>query len=790
MAAAGGRSSSVTSSTWIRQAIGEDRIAQATAAAAAMRLRRTLGLPEAAEPDDSLRFAANALELQASALLEDEDSEALRRAAADAFQVARALSQPDDPLARGESLVRLACYGVLGDRGADVKRLLEREELSKLAQNEAPWGTRVQAAVLEIWLRLLRKRGWEDLDALQQRIVGLRADQGTFEPGYLKEAEKRQDSRPAWDLVGQYHLAKAAELLGTFLTQGSVDGHFDIREQLQAQCDRAISASARGQRLEQEALSRLLARTSRMLIDNSIWTVTRSVNSRVTRFVTSQASRDREQPLFEMLAPQRRVLREQGLLGSGRRAVVVSLPTSSGKTFIAQFRMLQALNQFDYEGGWIAYLAPTRALVNQVTRRLRQDFSPLGIHVEKVSPALEMDGIEASLLTEEDPEAQFRVLITTPEKLDLLLRSGWEGKIGRPLTLVVVDEAHGLADPERGLKLELLLATINRECHHAQFLLLTPFVPNAGEVARWLAPDSYEAMEIAAEWVPNDRVVALAKPRKGEGSGEFHIELVPLHTTHPTLDVPEPFVLESARHCGLRQSEVSRSPGKLAAATAQLLRKRGTVIVLVDKPSNSWGVAKALRVRENRISPCESVIPQLRAFFEDELGPNFPLYPLLEHGVAVHHAGLSEDVRALIEWLTERGEVKTLVATTTLAQGVNFPVSGVVFASHQYPFGNDMPAEDFWNIAGRAGRVDQGDIGIIALAANNLEREKRLERFVGRAVGELNSTLIEMVRRVAQTGELSRLELLIREPGWSAFLQYLAHNYRQIGDQDAFASQI
>ena len=41
----------------------------------------------------------------------------------------------------------------------------------------------------------------------------------------------------------------------------------------------------------------------------------------------------------------------------------------------------------------------------------------------------------------------------SPEKLDLMLRGGWEGEIGRPLTLVVVDEAHGLASENRGLKL-------------------------------------------------------------------------------------------------------------------------------------------------------------------------------------------------------------------------------------------------------------------------------------------------------------------------------------------------
>jgi len=172
--------------------------------------------------------------------------------------------------------------------------------------------------------------------------------------------------------------------------------------------------------MEREALARLLARTARVLVDNSIWTVTRAVNSRVTKFVGSLISRDRKQPIFEMLPPQRRTLREEGLLGSGHRSVVVSLPT------------------------WVAYLAPTRALVNQIALRLRRDFAPLGSIVEKVSPALEIDGLEAGMLTDKDEARQFRILVTTPEKLDLMLRGGWEEKIA----LRTVPPAHAV-HPQR-----------------------------------------------------------------------------------------------------------------------------------------------------------------------------------------------------------------------------------------------------------------------------------------------------------------------------------------------------
>ena len=711
------------------------------------------------------------------------------------FQIARTLALPGEPVAAAQRLVRLGCLAVVGDRSADFRRIVTERPLPLLPLESPDWGVRVWASVLDVWLRLLRKQGWDDLDAVQQRVVDLREAQRTVEPAFLQAAETRQDVRPAWELIAQYHLAKAAEVLGVYLGQGSVDGHYDIREQLEAQFDRAIAASARGQLIDLETMSHLLARTSRVMVDNSIWTVTRAVNSRVTRFVESLTARERGRPIFEMLPPQRQTLREEGLLGSGHRSVVVSLPTSSGKTFIAEFRVLQALNQFEHENGWVAYLAPTRALVNQLATRLRSDFSDLGTVVEKVSPALEVDGLEAGMLTEADRAQQFRVLVTTPEKLDLMLRGGWEETIGRPLTLVVVDEAHGLASADRGIKLELLLATINRECRYAQFLLLTPFIRNGAEIARWLAPDSNKSIELGVDWTPNDRVVAIARVERGNAKGAFTVSLRSRHTSRNTLDTPERIAIGEDRPLGLAWSKVAKSPGKIAAATAQVLQKRGTVIVLADTPAATWGIADAFRVDENRRMSDGDDLRHVQRFLIDEMGQDFPLADLLDYGVGVHHAGMSEDTRALVEWLTEQNRLSVLVATTTIAQGVNFPVSGIVFASHQYrmrkfPYRIDMPPQDFWNIAGRAGRVDQGDLGVVALAAQDDAKQRTLEQFIDTSVAELNSTLIEMVQAAANAGSLLRLESLSHHPGWSAFVQYLAHTYRQIGNHEQFAAQV
>lgn len=786
----------MTVATWLRTAVGEERLRQTWTEASRRTLTNALSSPPQATDDQELQFVTHALELQLFDALEDERRvDELRAVAAETFRIARTLEWPRAPLAAAQWLVRLGCIAVLGDRSADFRRLVTERELPALPPDSADWGVRVWSSVLDMWLRLLRKKGWDDLDAVQERIVAIREAQQSIEPAFLQEAETRKNVQPAWELMTQYHLAKAAEILGAYVGQGSVDGRYDIREQLEAQFDRAVGASARGQLVELETMSRLLARAAYVMVDSSIWTVTRAVNSRVTQFVQSLTARDRSRPIFEMLPPQRRTLREEGLLGSGHRSVVVSLPTSSGKTFIAEFRILQALNQFDQENGWVAYLAPTRALVNQLTTRLRRDFSPLGTIVEKVSPALEVDGLEAGMLTEADRTQQFRILVTTPEKLDLMLRQGWEDEIGRPLTLVVVDEAHGLASEERGLKLELLLATINRECRHAQFLLLTPFIRNGEEIAHWLSPDSNKSIDLGVEWTPNDRVVAVARVDRGDHRGEFSLSLHSRHTTRNTLDIPEQIGIGEPRPLGLAWSAVASSPGKIAATTAQVLQKRGTVIVLADTPSATWGIADAFKVEENKRTLGDDELGHVQRFLIDEMGQDFPLASLLEYGVGVHHAGMSEDTRSLVEWLTENDRLGILVATTTIAQGVNFPVSGVVFASHQYrltrwPWRKDMPPEDFWNIAGRAGRVDQGDLGVVALAAKDDSKQQVLEQFIDASVGELNSTLIEMVQTAANAGSLGQLETLSHQPGWSAFVQYLAHTYRQIGNHEQFAAQI
>lgn len=746
------------------------------------------------EPVEDTERVLEASDLLAwDALIADRLSPEARGLAKQAFALMRSRPPVLPAADRHLGLLRTACMGWLADEPTLALRLLLHEDLaSELA--DSTWGERVRDATWRLWLLLLRKQGWSDLQLIDELLLALRQSQRSEERQYLEAANDPAAS--AWQLAGLYHLMRAAEVLAQFLISGSVSPddspetvRFDPKARIQGHIDRALSACQASGDLELEDLCRLLGMTAEQVIENSLWSVYRAVSPLTRRFVESLVSRAQRNPIFELLPPQRVALAEQGLARSGQRSIVVSMPTSSGKTLIAEFRILQALTTFASEAGWVAYLAPTRALVNQVTRRLRRDFASLGIQVEKVSPALEIDGLEADLFDAEDGQATFDVLVATPEKLDLLLRTGWQERIRRPMSLVVVDEAHNLASDSRGLKLELLLATINREARDAAFLLLTPFVPNADQVAQWLDPSSNQAVELQMNWAPNDRIIALARPVSGGGRrGDYSIELETVSTTRSTLSATDEISVGGNRP--LRQTlSAARSPGKLAAATAQVVAPRGATITLAMRPDHAWSLAQSLASVTDAQPVSEDVVAA-RTVIANEYGSDFPLLDLLARGIGVHHSGISDEVRALVEYLLEAGDIRHLIATTTVAQGVNFPVANVVLASHQFPYGQDMPAADFWNLAGRAGRVDQGQVGLIAFASPDPARDSTLRTFIGRNVLSLNSTLVQMVTDALSVASEIDLSALAYREEWSAFVQYLAHSYRQIGDPKLFASEL
>ena len=93
------------------------------------------------------------------------------------------------------------------------------------------------------------------------------------------------------------------------------------------------------------------------------------------------------------------------------------------------------------------------------------------------------------------------------------------------------------------------------------------------------------------------------------------------------------------------------------------------------RPDWVWSLAERFKIDVNQQAPTQK-IKLVQEFLRLEFGPTFPLVDLISYGIGVHHAGLSDDVRTLMEWLFEEKELRFLVATTTIAQGVDFPIFG------------------------------------------------------------------------------------------------------------------
>ncbi|MFP4459945.1 MAG: helicase-related protein, partial [Candidatus Zixiibacteriota bacterium] len=175
---------------------------------------------------------------------------------------------------------------------------------------------------------------------------------------------------------------------------------------------------------------------------------------------------------------------------------------------------------------------------------------------------------------------------------------------------------------------------------------------------------------------------------------------------------------------------------------------------------------------------------------QSELGVNFPLARFLKRRIAVHSSALPDEIRFLIEDLMANEKLQALVATTTIAQGINFPVSAVIMGAYNYPYTKTMPIRDFWNLAGRVGRTDQETMGWVGIAVRNDEDLLKAGKFVSEASNKLHSQLVEVIENAMNNANDNLEKWLFNDERWSAILQYISHLRRQTEQQDVFLAQL
>lgn len=697
------------------------------------------------------------------------------------FLLLRALDIPDNDVDKIKYIYKIITYSYMGEKWESGRRFIkENDALCRVEINdEEDWNTTIFKKIYLSFLHLVRKDSWKDLNKATKYISELRENQIIYEKTYLDSLEDIELKSASYELVSLYHLAKAVDIMAQFMSNGKP---MDIRYQIDFHFRKAIESTDFGTNVEMNLILKMLLQTTKKMISNSIWMVTQKVNSRVTKFVENITNSNK--PVYELMYPQRLAILKKGLLDPAHKAIIVNMPTSSGKTLLAEFRILQALNQFSDDRGWVAYIAPTRALVNQITIQLKKDLGQIGIKVEKMSGAIDLDYFEGALLTSK--ENKFDILVTTPEKFNLLIRENIEAKLDRPLSLAVIDEAHNLELKGRGLNLELMIANIKNDCPKANFLLLTPFVPNGMEIAKWIDPDSPNSISLELNWNPNDRVIGAIYPEGDRRKWTTVYET--LLTSNERIQIEKKMTISKDTPIDETRSKLTNN--KLAlAATKQIIDREG-ILVICRTVKDCWNLANDLAKEINDFKIDEDV-ELVKRFIKNELGENFELNALLDKGIGIHNSGLPEEVKYLMEWLMGKQKLRVLVATTTVAQGINFPVSSIIMASYSYPRTSHMPVRDFWNLVGRSGRTEQDTLGLVGIVAGAKKNQKendliRLRSFVAKSAEDLVSSLSKLVDDTIKIEEEFDLASNYWNTEWSQFMQYITHMFNQCKELNEF----
>ncbi|HEX6806882.1 MAG TPA: DEAD/DEAH box helicase [Gemmatimonadaceae bacterium] len=455
------------------------------------------------------------------------------------------------------------------------------------------------------------------------------------------------------------------------------------------------------------------------------------------------------------LWPSQLVAVKAGLLASPESRIV-RMPTSAGKTRIAELAMVNAL--LGEPGAKCIYVAPYRALVSEVEETFGNLLSDLGLRVTSVLGSFESDDFERLMAEDAD------LIVLTPEKLDLFLRL--RSDFLTQVRLIVLDEGHIVDDLSRGAKYELMLTRLKIALGSAKFLVLSAVVPDQTlqDFAKWLGAGKNGV--ISSKWRPSVQRIGALEWRGGTGVLRYERD----EHSVPGEFVPGIIEQRTYEFINDRTGRVNRrrfpqeGKSQVAAELAFVFADVGSVLVFATLPRNALAIGRALLDRlelmrlTNATVPSYFVTPNTRAaqVAAEWLGESHQVTNLLRNGIAVHHGGLPDAVRSAIEVDCRERRYKVLAATSTLAQGVNLPIRTVIF--HSCWRGSEtantrMTSREYWNIAGRAGRASQETEGTVIHLVSTQQDERDYANFLANrdSTEPVESTLLQALKWINES---------------------------------------
>eukprot|EP01028_Stygiella_incarcerata_P000722 TRINITY_DN110_c0_g1_i1.p1 TRINITY_DN110_c0_g1~~TRINITY_DN110_c0_g1_i1.p1 ORF type:complete len:2139 (+),score=504.33 TRINITY_DN110_c0_g1_i1:433-6849(+) len=425
--------------------------------------------------------------------------------------------------------------------------------------------------------------------------------------------------------------------------------------------------------------------------------------------------------------------------------ILVCAPTGAGKTIIAMMCILRELGRlrkgngtFDLSKMKIVYVAPMKALVQEMCISFQKAFDPYGLVVSELTGDNQLSKKEV---------AESHIIVTTPEKWDIVTRKSGEGSFAQMIRLLIIDEVHLLHD-DRGPVLESIVSRTIRKIEETQELIrivaLSATLPNYRDVAAFL--------------------------RVQPQTGLFHFDA-------------------GYRPCPLEQQFIGvtdKKPAKRMKLMNEItyekvLERAGKyqILVFVHSRKETFKTAQYIcekALEEDTIGNFlreDSTSRKVLAEMSQEM-KNIDCQGLLPYGFAIHHAGMCREDRAMVESLFENGQIRVLCSTATLAWGVNLPAHTVIIKGTQIYNPEkgkwmELSPQDILQMMGRAGRpkFDTEGEGIIITSHSELQYHLSLLNQQLPIESQLISRLPDALNAEIVLGSVNNIEQAVEWLGYT-----------------------
>ncbi|KAJ2617252.1 activating signal cointegrator 1 complex subunit 3, partial [Coemansia sp. RSA 1804] len=429
---------------------------------------------------------------------------------------------------------------------------------------------------------------------------------------------------------------------------------------------------------------------------------------------------------------------------------LVGAPTGSGKTVAAELAMWWAFRE--HPDRKVVYIAPLKALVKERVADWRR----------RLAGPMRRTLVELTGDVAPDPESirSADIIVTTPEKWDGVSRAWHAREYVQRVALVVIDEIH-LLGGDRGPILEVIVSRTNHIAAQTQrpvrIVGLSTALANARDLADWLG--------IARAGLFNFRHSVRPVPL------EIYIDGFP------------------GRHYCPRMASMNR-PAYRAIRTHSPAKP---VIVFVSSRRQTRLTAQDLiafcGVEENprhflHMDDCE-----VEAVLARTQDPSLRL--ALSFGIGMHHAGLTESDRGICEELFHDRKIQVLVATSTLAWGVNLPAHLVILKGTEFYDAKsqgyvDFPITDVLQMIGRAGRPQFDDRAVARIFVSDSKKDfyKKFLHEPFPVESSLHLHLHEHINAEVASGAVRSAQDAVDYLSWTYLYRRLRQNPTYYGVED------